>query len=206
MKCELCQQQKAETVLYRSKEDGAQEELYVCHGCAERERVFGQERGIQVATMETPEPEGEQMGLPEGLLPKGIERTMKAAFEEITERLQEMGLSPEGLLPSSERCPACGMPLDEVRLAGRIGCASCVKAFEETIKAMLDESQGCSVYGGEIPERQGLVVRLEELRAAYERALAEENYQEAKELSQTIEALKRRLEETEGTEGGPRDA
>ncbi len=51
MKCELCHANNAETVLYRRNAEGKREELYVCHACAERERAFEEERGIQITAM-----------------------------------------------------------------------------------------------------------------------------------------------------------
>ncbi len=43
MKCELCHQKEAETALVLKK-DGAEEELYVCHECAKKERVRRQKK------------------------------------------------------------------------------------------------------------------------------------------------------------------
>lgn len=194
MKCELCQNHKAETVLYRQKDDGSQEELYVCHTCAERERVFGQERGIQIAAMDTAEVEhGAMPPIPEGILPKGMEQTMKAAFEELTEKLQEMGLTPEAILPNTECCPNCKTPLEEIRLFGHIGCPQCVKVFEASIKALLEEAQGVSVYKGEVPEAFAVIAEYQKLREAYNKAIATDDFNQAKTLSETIKEFKLRF-------------
>ncbi len=74
MKCELCHERDAEVVLFRrGKEDGkGEEELYVCKKCAEQERAFGTERGIQVTAMEQEEdaPPPYSIGCPAGVRPQ----------------------------------------------------------------------------------------------------------------------------------------
>ena len=70
MKCEICNQQKAETVFFRVAEDGSEEELYVCHACAARERAFEQAHGIQVAAMDAPQMPEPDFGADAGMPPE----------------------------------------------------------------------------------------------------------------------------------------
>ncbi|MDO4527274.1 MAG: hypothetical protein Q4C03_00605 [bacterium] len=202
MKCEICHQQEAQTVWFRKREDGTLEELYVCHACAERERVFGQERGIQVATMEEPEeaPQGpltpEALGLPREMLGKG----MQEAFEQLSEKLQEMGITAQVPLVSDEACKQCGMPLDEIRLASRIGCAKCLEQFRATIEAMIEEAQGCGSYGGPPPNLSARQEALERLRRERQQHIANEDYRAAKQCDEAIKALEAQPEEEAGEE------
>jgi protein-arginine kinase/protein-arginine kinase activator protein McsA len=154
MKCEICHEHEAEQVLFRSLENGKREELYVCHKCAEHERVFGQERGIQVAAMDEPTAplggegaEAGTMAFPPGM-PKAVQRGFQEAFEQMAEKLQEMGITSE-VLGSDEVCEQCKLPLNEIRLSGRVGCAHCVEQFRETVEALVEEAQGTRSFLGE---------------------------------------------------------
>lgn len=202
MKCEICHQQEAQTVWFRKHEDGKLEELYVCHACAERERVFGQERGIQVATMEEPEEVAhgpltpEALGLPREMLGKG----MQEAFEQLSEKLQEMGITAQVPLSSDEVCKQCGMPLDEIRMASRMGCAKCLEQFRATIEALIEEAQGYGSYGGPAPHLSARQAAIERLRQERQRHIEHEDYRAAKQCDEAIKALEAEPEEDAGEE------
>lgn len=83
MKCEICHQHEAETVLFRHSDSGKTEELYVCGACATRERAFERQHGIQVAAMDAPPMPGTP---PEGMMPPGMPPGMP------------QGLPPDGML------------------------------------------------------------------------------------------------------------
>ena len=100
MKCELCHQRNAETVIFRKQGNAPREELYVCHACAERERAFGVERGIQVAAVDS----GEGSAAPEasvephklsidldalGVPPRELFGKLGEMFGRLSERLEE---------------------------------------------------------------------------------------------------------------------
>lgn len=185
MKCELCHQNDAETVLYRPGKNGRREELYVCHPCAERERAFGQERGIQVAAVETGE-EGPNPGKPPaGLetlgLPKEVFGQLGEMFGKLSERLGEI---------DETRCPGCGTTAEDLRTTGLMGCPTCFKTFRKLLLPLLDDSQQCTAYRGDpFPGREH-----ERELAALERrqreAVAREDYAEAKRLAEEIRRLK----------------
>lgn len=184
MKCELCHQNDAETVLWRAGKDGRKEELYVCHACAERERAFGQERGVQVAAMgadAAPNPGKPPAGLETLGLPKEVFGQLGEMFGRLSEKLGAEG---------ETRCPRCGASADDLRALGMMGCAQCYKTFRKPLMRQLDETQQCLDYRGDpFPgrERERNLKRLEELRRA---AVAREDYAEAKRLTEEILRLK----------------
>ncbi len=192
MKCELCHDQPAETVLYRRapEKPGGVEELYVCHGCADRERAFGQERGIQVTAMEAPAIAPLKPGDPSPFRPEDFAKQMHDLMEQMQAHFKT---SPEGE-EEGARCPGCGMTLEEVRSVGQMGCPTCYTFFRKHLKALLDLCQDVNRYAGDpLPglerkqRRAALVKRFDE-------AVAREDYAEAKRLKEEL----RRLDEAGG--------
>lgn len=125
------------------------------------------------------------------------------------------------------RCPTCGMTYQEFRLKGRLGCADCYEAFQAGLVGLLERIHGRSVHTGPRPpghedprlpetgeeearDRTGRTpendprIELEEerqrLRRLLERAVCEENYEEAARLRDRIREVERRL--TEHTDAG----
>jgi protein arginine kinase activator len=103
------------------------------------------------------------------------------------------------------------MPLEEIRLVGRIGCPQCVKVFEASILALLEEAQGVSQYKGDLPEAFATISNYQKLRDAYNKAIATDDFIQAKALFEEIKAFKdrhaddanfMRFLENEGRENG----
>jgi protein arginine kinase activator len=189
MKCEICHENDAQQVWFRPLENGGREELYVCHACAERERVFGQERGIQVATMDEPVEGMDASGMPAiPGLPKEMGRGFQEALEQFAEKLQEMGL-PTPTMGSGEVCEQCKMPLDEIRVSGRVGCRHCLEQFRATIEAMIEEAQGSCVYEGAGDVLSAREQEIKRLRQARDTFVAAEDYQQAKACDEALKAL-----------------
>lgn len=185
MKCELCHTNDAETVLYREGQGGRREELYVCRACAERERAFGQERGVQVAAVESDvQPDGQGPGLDGlgGMAPRELLGRLGELFGALSEH---MGEGEEG----EARCPGCGMTLGELRAQGLLGCPKCLKTFSKTLRALLDETQLCHAYRGDPLPGQERAETLRDLRKRLADAVAREDYREAKRLRAAIRDL-----------------
>lgn len=197
MKCEICQQNEAETVFFREKEDGTEEELYVCKSCAMRERAFGKPHGIQVATMETsglPQPpvgpeenpmDGAFDGAPKPVPPAILNQLKKLIGGEI----ELPGFPGESDEPTT-KCPTCGTSLTTIQQDGRLGCAACYTTFEKEIADLLSEIQDCTQYPGPPPKWMEDEIRLKELNTNYRDALIREDYDAAEQIAQAIKALK----------------
>ncbi len=209
MKCELCHEHDAETVLMRpAKTGGRAEELYVCHQCAEREETFD-EHGIQVAAMNADElpPFGIGNAMPPGFPVEG-EPISDEEKEQLLKEIEEAGLPPPqeifgklgemfgelseklGEMPIDRLCPTCGMSLKTVREEGILGCPDCIKAFEPILSRLLEDVQQTKEYQGKPSERFAHVHELKRLQAALDAAIAREDYVEAKKLRAKIEWLR----------------
>ena len=206
MKCEICHQNEAETVLYRpSKDGGRPEELYVCKACAKRERVFDQERGIQVAAVdsdriadmpETGLPPGPNPGLPPGFdqlkMPKEVMGQLGEVFNELSKRMRNADASngdDSEEEDSEARCPRCGMPADELRHHALAGCPDCYKAHRKLITSLLEQIQQTSEFHGNPFPGTERAQAIEALKAQQREAIEEEDYRQAKQLGEQLSAL-----------------
>ena len=195
MKCELCHANNAETVLYRTDKKGHREELYVGLACAARARAFGQAGGVLVGAMAadmppgaTPTPTAEETPSPKELIGQ-----LGELFGAISERLS--GQEGED---GPARCPGCGTTIDELRAHGMAGCPKCFKTFRRVFRALLEDAQGCHVYGGDPLPGQERANELNALRKRLAEAVAREDYLTAKRLRAEI----RRLTQGEGEADG----
>ncbi len=186
MKCELCHQQEAETVLFRPTPSGKAEELYVCQDCAARERVFGADRNIQVAAMDAPPP---PPGFEIREVPKEVAGQLGEMFGKLSEQLEALGIG-DGQLT----CPKCGASFDSVRAYGLMGCPQCYTAFRKVLGALLEETQQASAYRGEPLPGRAMAARIAELERQLKEALEQEDYARAK----VLQAALRRAREADG--------
>ena len=104
---------------------------------------------------------------------------------------------------SDKVCSHCGMSLAEFRKGGVLGCAGCYEDFREELKPVLTKIQGRSQHAGRRPrgseEQEARLSRIRELRAAMEKAVREERYEDAAELRDRIRALREEDVSVDGT-------
>ncbi len=105
---------------------------------------------------------------------------------------QEIEKNPVGV-----RCPVCGFSQADFKKTGRLGCSSCYDAFAEGLSGMLKNMHRGTAHTGKVPARLSAVWKRERelgtLRAALDKAVSEENFEEAASLRDAI----RRLESSE---------
>lgn len=196
MKCELCSKNDAETVLFRRTESGTKEELYVCGACAARERAFEQQHGIQIAAMDASSILSDAP-FPAPPVPPQLPEKLQEQMEDF------FGASPEQFEPASDdpiqpkTCPQCGMALDEIHFAFRIGCARCYDTFREELKELFSDLQGCTEFRGNHPAWVAEKFRLNELKRKLKTAIEHEQFAEAKQLMLQIRALRKALNLTD---------
>ena len=209
MKCELCHANNAETVLYRRNAEGKREELYVCHACAERERAFEEERGIQITAMrlnggaKPAPPEEPRKGADEAedappADEAGEPRMMSAAefFGEDAEPPEDpsarefLGLHAGTPDDACTRCPGCGATIGDIRHEGLFRCPQCLTTFPELTRTLLDDAQQCSDYQGDPAPGTERLREIEALERRLAEAIDREDYLEAKRLRAEIQAKK----------------
>ncbi len=96
-------------------------------------------------------------------------------------------------------CPNCGLTYEEFRQTAKLGCETCFEAFAERLNPLLRDLHASVQYTGRpyTPDdrRTGLVKRIRELKSAMEKAVSEENFEEAARLRDEIKALEDKLNE-----------
>lgn len=99
-------------------------------------------------------------------------------------------------------CEQCGTTYPEFQKSGMLGCAHCYQAFREPLTGLLQRVHGNTQHAGRIPGgvHSGVSIRMniERLRSKLQRAVAEEDYEQAAKLRDAIRALNIQLERREG--------
>lgn len=98
-------------------------------------------------------------------------------------------------------CEQCGMTYAEFQKCGMLGCANCYKTFRVPLDALLQRVHGNTQHAGRIPGsvRSGVSIRMniDRLRQRLQKAIADEEYEQAAKLRDSIRALSAQLAEQE---------
>ena len=98
-------------------------------------------------------------------------------------------------------CEQCGMTYAEFQKCGMLGCANCYKTFKTPLDALLQRIHGNTQHAGRIPGsvRSGVSIRMniDRLKQRLQKAIAEEEYEQAAKLRDSIRALNAQLAEQE---------
>ena len=166
MLCELCKQSQATVHLTEIVND-QMTELHLCEACANQ-------KGAQVES---------HFGLADLL--SGL-----ADFSKTQE--------PEEV--STKACPACGMTYDDFRKVGRLGCAECYATFKRSLGSLLKRIHGSPIHIGKSPARlvkpAKAKVELAELKRRLERAIEQEEFEEAARLRDHIRRMEQQEQQT----------
>lgn len=98
-------------------------------------------------------------------------------------------------------CEQCGMTYAEFQKCGMLGCAGCYKTFKTPLDSLLQRIHGNTQHAGRIPGsvRSGVSIRMniDRLKQRLQKAIAEEEYEQAAKLRDSIRALNAQLAEQE---------
>ncbi len=98
-------------------------------------------------------------------------------------------------------CEQCGMTYGEFQKCGMLGCAACYQAFKTPMTALLQRVHGNTQHAGRVPGgvHSGTSIRMniDRLRQKLQKAIADEEYEQAAKLRDTIRALTIQLERKE---------
>ena len=92
------------------------------------------------------------------------------------------------------KCPTCGYSQADFKKAGRFGCSDCYTTFGEGLGTMLKTMHKGLRHTGKVPaalqQAREAVQKLKTLQKRLEKAVAEENFEEAAQLRDEIKRLK----------------
>lgn len=98
-------------------------------------------------------------------------------------------------------CEQCGMTYLEFQKCGMLGCANCYQAFKTPLTALLQRVHGNTQHAGRVPGgvHSGTSIRMniDRLKQKLQRAVADEEYEQAAKLRDAIRGLSAQLERKE---------
>lgn len=95
------------------------------------------------------------------------------------------------------RCPNCGFTQADFKKAGRLGCPECYTAFAEGLEGLLKTMHKGTRHVGKMPETHAqsrdIAEKLKSLQKKLDKAVAEENFEQAAMMRDEIKAMREKL-------------
>jgi protein arginine kinase activator len=125
---------------------------------------------------------------------RGIETTVSEPKHPLGDFLQAVQQQAAQMPGDAARCAYCGTSLRDFRASGRLGCAHCYGAFEQSLRELLRRVHGSTKHVGwtyetRDPDLHSREMTLQELRDRLQRAVAEEAFETAATLRDQIRGL-----------------
>jgi protein arginine kinase activator len=95
------------------------------------------------------------------------------------------------------KCPHCGFTQADFKKAGRLGCAQCYVTFAEGLENLLKTMHKGTKHVGKVPQAlrqtRDLSERLKQLQKRLDKAVAEEDFEQAASLRDEIKSTKEKI-------------
>ncbi len=169
MKCQKCNKNEANTHITKIV-NGIKTEQYLCEKCAAENK--------ELADFHT-----------------GFDQD----FENFFSGFFGMPQIGSGISSASGKrtCPICGSTFTDISNKGKLGCSDCYKTFADYLKNPLKQIHGSTRHTGKIPLRSGKRLRkeseIDKLSSELNRAVMEQNFEQAAVLRDKINDLKNQL-------------
>ena len=187
MKCELCHETDAETVLHLKK-DGQDRELYVCKKCA--------------ATAHRPNGDKENKKKsvsvigPDGKPPQFVEDFFKAALGLV----DGLGHLEEERKNGKKTCSHCHANWETIENRGTLGCPRCWKTFAAEIRAKFLRGDYGVQHVGAMPENTTGADSRAYLERELKKAVRLQKFEKAAEIQRLLDELNSGSPEANGKE------
>ncbi len=132
----------------------------------------------------------------------------ECARKKSTQMEQQFGLADllagltEFQKPSEEKeavavkCPNCGLTYKDFKKFGRLGCSDCCQTCKKYLSPLLKKIHGANIHCGKCPVKPSNGVKekinLQELRCQLQKAIGNEEYEEAARLRDQIRLMQER--------------
>lgn len=109
---------------------------------------------------------------------------------------------------STEReCPRCLMKRSDFKKSGRLGCPECYGIFSEDLTPLVKAMHRSQQHSGKVPsgegERARLTAVIAQTQMELDQAVAEEAFEKAAAIRDTLQGLRDQLEQESRAEAGP---
>ena len=95
------------------------------------------------------------------------------------------------------KCPNCGFTQADFKKAGRLGCSECYVTFSEGLDGLLKTMHKGTKHMGKVPhamqQSRELSDRLKSLQKKLDKAVTEEDFEQAASMRDEIKATKEKL-------------
>jgi protein arginine kinase activator len=159
----------------------------LCDQCRERDAVLNLTQIVENAVT--------QLHLCENCAAaRGIETTVSMPKHPLGDFLQAVQQQALQLPGDTARCANCGTSLRDFRASGRLGCAHCYSAFEQSLRDLLRRVHGSTRHVGrqyEVPNPEALErdAALGDLRERLQHAIESEEFETAASIRDKIRTL-----------------
>lgn len=96
-------------------------------------------------------------------------------------------------ITSDYLCPECNTSYKEFKQTGKLGCGECFIKFENYLDEVFKNFHGSTTHTGKIPKRCGEHLKIkkqkENLKALLNKAILDENYEEAARIRDEIRGM-----------------
>jgi protein arginine kinase activator len=97
----------------------------------------------------------------------------------------------------TQKCPVCGFTQADFKKTGRLGCSACYNTFSEGLGSLLKAMHKGTEHVGKLPQRatrqMELKDKMQALNHTLEKAVAEENYEDAATIRDQIKQLEHQM-------------
>lgn len=169
MLCERCKKNDA-SVHFTQIVNGKKQELNICESCAK-----------EIDGLEVPG----DMGLGNSF-----------SFQNILSGIMDY-MSPYQQVSKTQilACKNCGTTYNEFKRYGLLGCGGCYEVFGPALTPVIKRVQGNLEHVGKIPKKLGKEImekrRLSKLKEELQKAIANEEYEKAAQIRDTIKSLQK---------------
>ncbi len=125
---------------------------------------------------------------------RGVQTSISSPKPQIGNFIQSVHQQLTSVAGDASRCPFCSSTLRDFRQSGRLGCAHCYVAFEQSLRDLLRRVQGSSrhmgrEYEGPSTEQMLSVGTASQLRERLQRAVEKEQFELAATLRDQLRAM-----------------
>lgn len=128
---------------------------------------------------------------------KGVDDPTSYSLADVLGQALATETPAAGVEPAAEpgvKCPTCGYSQADFKKAGRFGCADCYATFGEGLEGMLKTMHKGTRHVGKVPaalqQSRAEAQKLKQLQKRLEKAITEENFEEAAQLRDEIKRFK----------------
>lgn len=91
------------------------------------------------------------------------------------------------------KCPNCNMSYQTFKSTGKLGCAKCYDTFRNQVSSTLKQIHQNTTHTGKIPSQSAIEIKkkrkYEELKTQLQKAVSEENYEQAAIIHKQLKSL-----------------